>query len=74
MRKGERVTMNDTMQQVMDYLTKTRPVGEDGAYVSYGEISKSIGKSRHAVAYAIEKLRMTGKLAIWDNKLHVLGA
>ena len=74
MRRRERITMNETMQQVMQYLTETRPVGDDGAYVSYGEISKAIGKSRHAVAYAIEKLRIVGKLAIWDNKLHLLGS
>ena len=73
MTRNERIKMNDTMNDVLEYLTKTRPIGADGEYVSYGEISRHVGKSRHAVAYAIERLRLLGKLAIYDNKLHVVG-
>lgn len=72
--RAERIKMNETMDDVLKYLTETRPIGADGAYVSYGEISKKIGKSRHAVAYAVERLRLMGKIAIWDNKLHIVGA
>lgn len=80
MKKGEQTTMSWTMDAVFEYLTKTRPIRTEGEYVGYAEIVNGIEKatgirrSRHAVAFAIERLCKIGKLGIWDNKLHVIGA
>lgn len=79
MKKGEMINMNQTMEDVMEYLTKTRPMSlggpireDEGKFVSYAEISKVIGKSRHAVAYAVEKLCRLRKLWMSDRKLYIV--
>lgn len=80
MRKNENIRPSETMNAVMQYLTEIRPLKEDGEYIPYGEIAVGIkeklglDRSRHAIAYAIERLRKIGKLAIYDNKLHLVGA
>ena len=80
MKKGERATMSWTMDAVLEYLTKTRPIRSEGEYVGYAEIvegiekTKGIRRSRHAVAFAVERLCKIGKLGMWDNKLHVIEA
>lgn len=65
-------TKSDTQKQVLLYLREE--LGERSAYVSYGKIAKAIGKSRHAVAYAIEKLRLEGEIEIRDGELSVCQA
>ena len=71
MKSGERTTMNATLKGVWKYLTENIP--EDGAYVSYLTIGNAVGKkSRHAVAYAIEKLLRQEIIRISDRKIFVL--
>ena len=78
MRKCEERTMSLTKQCVMQYLTTIRPIKPEGEYVSYGEIAKGIEqslgvvRSRHAIAYAIEQLCLSGKLRRYDHKLHLV--
>ena len=59
-----------TRMDVLKYLSDL--LGDREEYVSYGKIAKAIGKSRHAVAYAVERLRAEGKLRIFDGKLSVV--
>ena len=71
MKNGEMIDMTGTMHKVWKYLTEN--VGDEGKFVSYSDIKKAVGKrSRHAIAYAVEKLRRYGKVQIYDGKLHVL--
>ena len=70
MKKGEMAAMSDTMKDVMIYL-KGR-IGSKSEYVSYGEIARTVGKSRHAVAYAIERLKRTCELGVDDGKLYIV--
>ena len=72
MRQIERIKMSETMTEILRYLTEEKKVPPEGLYVSYGEIAKRIKKSRHAVAFGIERLRKEGKIQIYDNKLHVV--
>lgn len=72
MTQQERIKMSETMKEILRYLTEERKISPDGEYVSYGEIAKRIKKSRHAVAFGIERLRKEGKIRIFDNKLHVV--
>lgn len=81
MRKREYVKTSETMDAIMRYLTEIRPLKDDGEYIPYGELAAGIkekiglDRSRHAIAYAIERLRKLGKIAVYDNKLHlVVGA
>lgn len=73
MKSGERRDMNATYNGVWKYLTENVP--EDGRYISYLTIGAAVGKkSRHAVAYAVEKLCMQDKIRIYDRKIFVLEA
>lgn len=66
----EQVTMNDTMSDIMAYLRKR--IGAERKYVPYGEIAREVKKSRHAVAYAIERLRAQRVLGVDDGKLYIV--
>ena len=66
----EKITMNDTMSDVMAYLRKR--IGTGSEYVPYGEIAKEVKKSRHAVAYAIERLRRQRTLGVDEGKLYIM--
>lgn len=70
MKSGERITMSATIKGVWKYLSDNVP--EDGRYISYATIRDVVGKSRHAVAYAVEKLLRLGKIRIYDRKIYVL--
>lgn len=70
MKSGEIITMNATIKGVWKYLSDNVP--EDGRYISYATIRDVVGKSRHAVAYAVEKLLRLGKIRIYDRKIYVL--
>ena len=73
MKSGERRDMNATYNGVWKYLTEHVP--EDGIYISYLTIGAAVGKkSRHAVAYAVEKLCSQDKIRIYDRKIFVLEA
>ena len=72
MRYGEMMEMNATMTDIMAYLQER--LGTERAYVPYGEIARKINKSRHAVAYAIERLRRQRALAVDDGKLYIVNA
>ncbi|MBQ9713691.1 MAG: hypothetical protein IJV83_00020 [Clostridia bacterium] len=71
MKRNERRDMSDTMKDVLRYLRER--LGESSAYVSYGTIAKEVGKSRHAVAFAVERLKGEGKLRVYDGELMVVG-
>lgn len=72
MKQGEMRDMNATMQGVWKYLTENIKTDE-GAYISYSIIRDAVGKrSRHAIAYAVERLRARGKIGIYENKIHIL--
>lgn len=71
MTKMERREMSGTMIDVLRFLRER--LGDSSAYVSYGTIAKEIGKSRHAVAYAVERLKVEGKLRVYDGELMVVG-
>jgi biotin operon repressor len=58
------------MKDVMIYL-KGR-LGCRSEYVSYAEIARTVGKSRHAVAYAIERLKRTYELGVEHGKLYIV--
>lgn len=59
--------MNSTMRRIMEYLEEEL---RDGAkFISYTKIGKEVRKSRHTVAYSIEKLKLMGKITIIDGKL-----
>ena len=71
MKNGEIRDMNATMQSVWQYLTEH--VEEEVSFISYLVIRDAVGKrSRHAIAYAVEKLRRSGKIRIYDRKIHVV--
>ena len=71
MKQGEIRDMNATMQGVWKYLTEH--ITDEGAYISYSIIRDAVGKrSRHAIAYAVERLRARGKIRIYDRKIYVL--
>ena len=70
MKSGEMITMNATIKGVWKYLTENVP--EDGRYISYATIRDIVGRSRHAVAYAVEKLIRMGKIRIYDKKIFIL--
>ena len=71
MKNGEMREMNATMQSVWKYLTEH--VAADGSFISYAVIRDAVGKrSRHAIAYAVERLRKRGKIQIFDNKIHII--
>ena len=72
MKYGEMIEMNATMTDIMAYLQER--LGTERAYVPYGEIAKKVNKSRHAVAYAIERLRRQRALAVEDGKLYIVNA
>lgn len=72
MRSGERRDMNATYNGVWKYLTEQVP--DDGKYISYLTIGAAVQKSRHAVAYAVEKLYRQQKVRIYDRKIYVLEA
>ena len=71
MTSKERREMSGTMIEVLRYLRMC--LGGSSAYVSYGAIAKNVGKSRHAVAYAVERLKSQGKLRVCDGELMVVG-
>lgn len=71
MTSKERREMSGTMIEVLRYLRER--LGDSSAYVSYGTIAKKVGKSRHAVAYAVERLKSQGKLRVLDGELMVVG-
>lgn len=66
----EQITMSDTMSDIMTYLRER--IGTGSEYVPYGEIAKKVNKSRHAVAYAIERLRARRVLGVEDGKLYIV--
>lgn len=67
MAKIEDGELNKTMSKIMDYL---RVELKDGAkYVSYKDIARKVGKSRHSVRYSIEKLLRMDMLRIVEGKL-----
>ena len=70
MKSGEMRTMSATVKGVWKYLSDNVP--EDGRYIPYSTIRDVVGRSRHAVAYAVEKLRRIGKIQIYDNKIFVV--
>ena len=70
MTNGETREMSTTMKNVLRYLKEL--LGDKAEYVSYGTIAKAVGKSRHAVSYAIERLKIEGKLRVYDGKLSVV--
>lgn len=70
MKSGEIITMNATIKGVWKYLSENVPEG--GRYISYATMRDVVGKSRHAVAYAVEKLLRLGKIRIYDRKIYVL--
>ena len=70
MKSGEMRTMSATVKGVWKYLSDNVP--EDGRYIPYSTIRDVVGRSRHAVAYAVEKLIRMGKIRIYDEKIHVL--
>lgn len=70
MKSGEMRTMNATIKGVWKYLTENVP--KDGRYISYATIRDVVGRSRHAVAYAVEKLMRMGKIRIYDGKIFIL--
>ena len=70
MRYGEMMEMNATMTDIMAYLQER--LGKKREYVPYGEIARKIKKSRHAVAYAIERLRRNRALGVDDGKLFIV--
>lgn len=78
MKKSEYREESETMKAVMKYLTEIRPLSDEGEYVAYADIAagieKTLGlrKSRHAIAFAIERLCKLGKMAMYDKKLHIL--
>ena len=67
----ERRDMSDTMIRVMHFLRAE--LGDSSKYVSYAKIAKEVGKSRHAVAYAVERLKKEGKLRVYDGELMIVG-
>lgn len=71
MTNKERREMSGTMIEVLRYLREK--LGDSSAYVSYGTIAKEVGKSRHAVAYAVERLKGQGKLRVLDGELMLVG-
>ena len=71
MKNGELIDMNNTMRDVWRYLTER--VEEDGSFIPYNEIRDAVGKkSRHAISYAVERLRKHGKISIYDRKIYIL--
>ena len=66
MTSKERREMSGTMIEVLRYLRER--LGDSSAYVSYGTIAKELGKSRHAVSYAVERLKSQGKLRVFDGE------
>ena len=71
MKNGELIDMNNTMRDVWRYLTEH--VEEEGTFIPYNVIREAVGKkSRHAIAYAVERLRKCGKISIFDRKIYVL--
>jgi len=70
MKSGEMREMNATLKGVWKYLSDNVP--EDGRYVSYATIRGVVKRSRHAVAYAVEKLIRQGKIRIYDRKIYIL--
>ena len=72
MKQSEVRDMNATMQGVWQYLTENITTDE-GAFIPYSVIRDAVGKrSRHAIAYAVERLRARGKIGIYDRKIYVL--
>ena len=70
MKSGEMKTMSATIKGVWKYLSENVP--EDGRYIPYSTIRDAVGKrSRHAIAYAVEKLIRMGKIRIYDSKIYV---
>ena len=73
MKKGEMIDMGATTKAVWKYLTEVLGTDGEGAFVSYTKIRKAVGKkSRHSIAYAVERLRARGKVRILDGKLYVV--
>ena len=71
MKSGEMKTMSATLKGVWKYLSENVP--EAGRYIPYSTIRDAVGKrSRHAIAYAVEKLIRLGKIRIYDGKIFIL--
>ena len=51
----------------MDYLRDELAAGE--RYISYAVIGEKVGRSRHTVTYAVNRLIRMGMLHINDGKL-----
>lgn len=62
--------LNKTQNDIMEYLTVA--LADGAKYISYGNIGKKVGRSRHSVGYSIEILVKRGYLIITaDRKLDI---
>lgn len=64
--------LSPALQNVMDYLDEALAKGS--RYISYTDIGKALEKkrSKHAVAYAINRLRQLGYVRVRDGKLSLI--